>query len=173
MPAASAIPAEQDPFLFDSEQLHAIADPSVIRRGLAHFKDGRVTTQDSDDSRMWASVEDEDSEAVLNTELSYDGDGNLLVACECGDEEHVVCRHAVAALYAYAAQRNGTDRLLGAVDSALDERIQRGRTEVRVEHLGGDPWFGTWRAASIASSSHFPRIYQIAPQCSAYNREAV
>jgi len=157
-----AVPAEQDPFLFDSEQLHAIAGASTIGKGLVYFKDHRVTDLDRDDSRLWASVEDEDEDLVLGTELSYDPDGNLVAACQCGGEENdAVCKHAVAALYAYAAQRSETDQLLGAVDSAIEERTQRGRTEVKVEHRGGEPWFGTWRATSIASASHFSRSYGV------------
>jgi superfamily II DNA or RNA helicase len=64
-------------------------------------------------------------------------------------------------LYAYAAQREGGDGLLSAVEGAIEERAHRGRTEVRVAHLGGDPWFGTWRATSVASATHFSRSYRV------------
>jgi superfamily II DNA or RNA helicase len=161
MTTARAVSAEPDPFLFDSEQLHAVAGASAIRNGLADFKDNRVTELDRDEARLWARVEDAAFDEVLDTELSYDADGNLYAACECGEEAGELCRHSVAALYAYAAQGSGGDPLLSAADSAIEERSHRGRTEVRVEPLGGDPWFGTWRATSVASASHFPRSYRV------------
>ena len=52
-----AVPVEQDPFLFDTEQLHTIAGTSTIGKGLAYFKDHRVAELDRDECRLWASVE--------------------------------------------------------------------------------------------------------------------
>jgi hypothetical protein len=61
MTATSAVPAEQDPFLFDPEQLHTMARASAIHRGLGDFKENRVIQVDRDQSLLRASVEDEES----------------------------------------------------------------------------------------------------------------
>ena len=53
------------------------------------------------------------------------------------------------------------DKFLGAVDSAIELRTKRGRHEVIVEHLDGQPWFGSWKASSITSSLAFPRSYRV------------
>jgi superfamily II DNA or RNA helicase len=63
---------------------------------------------------------------------------------------------------AYSAGRHQESELVaGAQKSAIVERAQRGRTEVTVEHLAGDPWFGIWKAASVASSSHRLQSYKV------------
>ncbi len=154
-------PAEQDPFLFDSEQLHAIADGPIIRDGLGDFKENRVTMLDGDVDRLLAEVEDADYGDTLTAILRYDGDGNLCAQCDCRDSAQGICRHAVAALYAWSARQDADSELLNAVDTAIGERIKRGRSEVRVEALSGEPWFGTWRAQSIDPAAHFPRSYQV------------
>lgn len=57
--------------------------------------------------------------------------------------------------------RNGSEIGL-ALESAIEERMKRGRTEVQVEPLTGQPWFGTWRARSVASTdSQFATAYQV------------
>jgi superfamily II DNA or RNA helicase len=152
---------EQDPFLFDNEQLKSIADEWVIRQGLADFRDNSVTDLDCAENLLWAQVEERDTQEPLTTEISYDGDGNLSAVCDCGDEEHPVCRHAVAVLAAYASQAGSDDELHGALDTAIEERVKRGRTEVQVEKLGEEPAYGLWRARSIGSASHFPRSYRV------------
>ena len=150
----------QDPFLFDSEQLEAIADERVIRQGLAHFRNNSVMEFACTDALLSGEVEDLDSQETLYIEISCD-DGGLYVSCDCGDPEHTVCRHAVALLYAYAARAGDDDELHGAVETAIDERTKRGRTEVLVKQLSGEPGFGFWQARSITSSSHFPRSYRV------------
>ena len=152
---------EQNPFLFDYEQLQAIAPERVIRQGLAWFKENRVTDLSCDGKELCGSVEDPESEEIFFTSVSYDSDGNHLTSCECDAVDQAVCGHLVALFYAYADQEGVTDELLGAADDAIKERIKSGRSEVRVKHLGGDPWFGAWRASSITTASHFPREYRV------------
>jgi len=88
---------------------------------------------------------------------------NLTVTCGCQEASAgLACSHAVAALLAYAARQHlDSAGLLSAADGAIEERVQRGRTEVKVQPLGGTPYFGTWRAASITSSTHFPQSYRV------------
>ncbi|MCP4287477.1 MAG: DEAD/DEAH box helicase family protein [Gammaproteobacteria bacterium] len=153
---------EEDPFLYDTDQLHAIAGDSVVRQGLAYFKENRVMDLDLDENGLWAQVEGGKKDSPYTTKLTYEEDGSLYVTCDCGFVEEPVCKHAVAVLYAYTAGRaGGEESLTSAIDSAIEERTQRGRTEVKVTHLSGEPWFGAWRAASVTSTTHRPQSYQV------------
>jgi len=73
------------------------------------------------------------------------------------------CSHAVAILYHYtAAQAGGEESFASAKDGAIEERTQRGRTEVKVRRLSGEPWlFGAWRAALVTSTTHRPQSYRV------------
>ncbi len=150
-----------DPFLYDAEQLHALTSAPLVERGLRWFKENRVTDVGGDIDGLWGYVEDPDEEEPLSIALDYDGTGNLLVDCGCGHDE-APCAHAVALLCAYASQTDGSDlALLSAREGALEERRKAGRSEVRVEHLGGEPWFGTWRARSVDADPRFGRSYRV------------
>ncbi len=151
-----------DPYFFDREALQAIADEAAIREGLTYYKENRVTRIDQDQELLWATVEGRDADNPHDVEVRQDEGGGLTFACQCGVMTGTsVCRHVVATLYAYADQREKTDKLLGATDNAIKERIKRGRAEVEVEALSGEPWFGAWRALSISSASHFPKPYRV------------
>jgi superfamily II DNA or RNA helicase len=159
---SNALPeAGPDGFLLDNEQIGALAAPAVVRAGLRHFKDARVTSLEREAGHLWAEVEDEETEELLSLELAHDADGNLETHCGCGTDQDSACVHAVAALFAYGARSDSPDRIAGAAESAIDERSKRGRAEVRVEHLSGEQWFGTWSAHSIASATHFPVSYRV------------
>jgi len=151
-----------DPFVYDFDRLRAVASEPVIKRGIAYFKENRVTELDCDGARLWARVEGSRRDAPYIIELAHDEDGELLVECECPFDGEPVCKHAVAALLAYGAA-GGTDSqaLAGAAAEAIEERVQRARTEVRVKHLAGEPWFGTWRATSLASATHRKVTYTV------------
>jgi superfamily II DNA or RNA helicase len=107
-------------------------------------------------------VEGHDADHPHNVEVRHNGEGALSFSCPCGvATAHSVCRHVVATLFAYADQQQETDTLLSATDHAIQERMKRGRAEVEVKALGGEPWFGAWQALSISSASPFPRPYQV------------
>jgi len=155
-------PTPCDPYFFDREALLAITDEATIREGLTYYKENRVIHIDQDQELLWATVEGEDADLPHNVEIRQSEGGKLTFACQCGAmAETSMCRHVVATLYAYADQREETDKLLGASDNAIQERIKRGRAEVEVEAMSGAPWFGAWRAVSISSSTHFPQHYQV------------
>ncbi len=154
-------PTNEDPFFFDREELQKIADEHTIRQGLAYFKEHRVMEIDHDAPDLYAQVEDERLELPVAVSIRLLVDGNLAFSCDCPEGEESVCRHQVAALYAYAEEREKSDALLTSMDTAIKERIKRGRAEVRVESLSGEPWFGTWRAASESPTTHFPRQYRV------------
>ena len=106
-----------------------------------------------------ANVEDQVSMETEQTELDYDQDGNLYVTCSCGDS--TVCHHAIAVLYAYSETSGEESQLRGAVDSAIKQRVQRGRNEVAVKPLKGGSVFGIWSAKSIGSVGRLSRSYNV------------
>jgi superfamily II DNA or RNA helicase len=150
-----------DPFTLDHDQLHALAAADLVRDGLRHYRDNRVAELQLDGVCLRADVEDEEDEEIVALELSYDGDGNLVCLCDCGTPSDQPCVHALAALFARSARGAAEGELLGAVEGAIDERVKRGRTEVRVEHLSGDPAYGAWSARSLVSSTHVPVSYRV------------
>lgn len=133
-------PQHHDPFFFDREGLEAVADAAVVGEGLRCFKEHRVLGVDQDQGRLWAQVEDESLETPCAVELTAT-DEALTLACDCDDGDTVCC-HMVAAFYAYAEQKESSGQLFSAADTAIRDRVKRGRTEVAVEHLSGTPWFG-------------------------------
>ncbi|WP_028319570.1 DEAD/DEAH box helicase [Desulfobulbus elongatus] len=155
----SVAPQHEDPLFFDREGLTAVASSAVVGEGLRSFKEHRVIAIDQDQGRLWAQVEDEASDMPCTVGIAA-ADRVLRLECDC-DDGTAVCRHMVAALYAYAEQKEATGHLFSAVDTAIRDRIKRGRSEVAVEHLNGTPWFGEWQAQSIGSESHFPQRYRV------------
>ena len=155
-------PDNHDPFYFDHEALQQIADRSTINQGLIFFKENRVINLDRDDSVLYAQVEDEErSDWPLDIEIETGTEGNLQYHCNCDDAANGICVHMVAALYAYADQRQTADGILSATDTAINDRIKRGKSEVTVTAESGEPWFGNWTAASIAGKTPFPRKYRV------------
>ena len=155
----SVAPQHEDPFFFDREGLEAVSSTAVVSEGLRSFKEHRVIAVDQDQERLWAQVEDEVLEPPCAVELTAMDEG-LALACDCGDGADV-CRHMIAALYAYAEQKEATGQLFSAADTAIKDRVKRGRTEVKVEHLNGKLWFGEWQAESLGSTNHFPQRYRV------------
>lgn len=156
------IPDDKDPFLFDHDALQHIADRSAINQGLIYFKENRVISMDRDETTLWAQVEDEArSDFPLDVEIEIGVDGNPHYRCNCDDGRDGICAHFVAALYAYADHCQTTDGILSATDTAINDRIKRGKSEGTVKADGGKPWFGNWTAASIAGKTPFPRQYRV------------
>lgn len=142
--------------------MSAIAPESTLKRGLAIFKGNGVFDLGWDETAVWAMVEDPESEEPYSVELGRGGDGSLEVACSGCGESASVCEHAAALLYHYAAQTPETHvGLRSAVDTAIEERVGKGKTEVMVKQLSGDLCFGTWQAWSIASATHWKQVYQV------------
>lgn len=159
---AMSVPAQnEDPFFFDREGLAAVAADRAVGDGLRYFKEHRVLSIDQDGNRLWGEVEDEATDLPCAVEVCVAEDGRLSLSCACDDSREAICRHQVAALYAYADQKEATDLRFSAAEIAIKDRVKRGRSEVVVEHLGGEPWFGTWQASSIAAATHFPRQYRV------------
>lgn len=146
-------------FLFDSEQLHALAAADTVRQGLAWFKENRVTGVSQEESHLWAEVEDANGE-LFGNEVWFDADGEMHIQCACGADTQHVCAHVIAALYAHASH-SGEQALMGATETAIEWRVKRGRTEVKVEPVGDTVWFGAWKAGSITTDKHFTHSYRV------------
>lgn len=152
-----------DPFLLDAEGMRALASDAVVRRGLVYHAEHRVTSLGWDDARVWAQV------AGATGGVSYDVDvveaevdGALECMCTCPFEDEPVCKHAIAALAEYAKRHSTPDaKVLGAADEAVADRQRRGRSEVIVEHVAGEPAFGAWRARSLTPSGASLRPYDV------------
>jgi superfamily II DNA or RNA helicase len=154
--------SDPSPFVLDNEQLRILAPEKVVAEGLRWFKENRVMEVDAEGDNLWAVVEDPEEDEPFNTELARDGEGRLSVRCGCDTAQDRLCAHAVAALLQFGASRDPTAAsLASAREAALAERRHKGRTEVRVQHLGGEPWFGTWRASSVDADPDFRRSYQV------------
>jgi superfamily II DNA or RNA helicase len=159
MPRA-ALPAP-DPFLLDADQLQALASPAIVRRGIAYFKENRVTELGWDLERLWAGVEGS-RPGAYQVEIALDDDRELLADCDCPFDWEPVCKHVVATLLAYAARQPVTEvQAEGAAQAALEARVHRGRTEVKVRHAEGDPWLGVWEAWSLSSAGEGREAYRV------------
>ncbi|MBC2712398.1 MAG: SWIM zinc finger family protein [Desulfosarcina sp.] len=158
---ATANVTTEDPFFFDQERLQAIAGKTIVSHGLEDHRENRVMEIDRDQDLLWGRVEGADPEIPNNVTIRLTGNG-FSFACDCDDDNrNGACRHVVAVLFRYADQCGETDKLLTATDSAIKDRIKRGRSEVIVESLSGEPWFGSWRASSLGGGSHFSRSYRV------------
>jgi superfamily II DNA or RNA helicase len=149
----------EDPFRVDREGLEAVTAAETVRDGLRYFKEHRVISVNREEERLWAQVEDESLDIPCMVEATATQD-SFRIECDCQQGEGV-CRHMVAALYAYEKPDESSGQLLSAADTAIRDRIHRGRTEVMVEHLTGKPWFGEWQAESISAATHFPQRYRV------------
>lgn len=156
---ASISPQHDDPFFFDREGLEAVASRQVVGDGLRSFKEHRVLSVDQDQERLWAQVDDAELDLPCAVEITAT-ETELTLFCDC-DEGETICHHMVASLYAYAEQREATDQIFTAADTAIRDRVKRGRTEVAVEHLDGQPWFGHWQAETMGTENHFPQSYRV------------
>ncbi|MFC1707246.1 SNF2-related protein, partial [Planctomycetota bacterium] len=162
MPTTATAPPKVDAFLLDAEDLRSIASDAVVRRGIAYFKESRVTNLTYDEHTVRAQVEGSDPDEPYLVEIDHDGDNELLVSCTCPFDWEPVCKHAIAMLLSYAARQPVPELTLQeAADRAVEDRIKRGRSEVRVRHQNGDRMFGTWEAWSISSTSREATRYQV------------
>lgn len=152
------------PFYFDQERLLSITDKQTLALGRKAQREHRVIDFDVDNNILWGQVESDDKESSLTPSLCILEDGTLSFSCECAHSlEGNVCYHIVALLCQYADKYGESDKLLAATDSAVKDRIKRGRSEVTVQCLtDSDHWFSEWKASSIGSATHFSSTYHVA-----------
>lgn len=152
----------QQQFLYDAEKLRDLTSDNNIKQGLIYFKENRVFDMDTDNNRLWAYVEGSKKNDPYYVELTYLDDTTLHVSCTCTSSAEAVCKHAIALLYQYSEKTSGTNQELQSAQLlAISDRVNRGRREVKVKHLSGQPWFGEWQASSIVSTTHRPQTYKV------------
>jgi superfamily II DNA or RNA helicase len=150
-----------DPFLLDGDRLRELASIPIVRRGIAYFKEGRVSDLGWSEHRIWALV-DGTRPGGYQVEITLDEDGELGVECDCPFDWEPVCKHAVATLQAYGARQPVSEvEARDAAGAAVEARMKRGRFEVELEHVGGDPWFGIWEARSVESAAAGRRPWRV------------
>jgi superfamily II DNA or RNA helicase len=155
-------PSPSSPFAVDLDRLRTLVTDRVIKRGIAYFKENRVTELDWDAAHVWARVEGSRPESPYFVEIGVDGDGELTVDCDCPFDWEPFCKHAVASLLAWESRQPITEaRLESAADEAIAARVRRGRREVVVEPLEGTRALGTWRARSLTHDRPSARAYRV------------
>ena len=148
--------------LLDIDQIRAIASDRIVKRGIAYFKEDRVTDLEWDDDRISALVEGSTPGFPYSVELSLDRDGELFVDCECPFDWEPVCKHAVATLLAFNARTPVAAMTVdSAADQAIEDRAKRGRAEVVVEPIDVHGHYGTWKAWSLRSYRSSSASYRV------------
>ncbi len=79
------------------------APPALLRAAMAHVAAGQVHNLERDGIEWLAEVADS-SGGPYDVAVAIGPKGELLATCTCGDEEHDLCRHAVATLLAAGAR---------------------------------------------------------------------
>lgn len=157
-----SVPKTYDPLIVDLERLQELASAQIIRRGVTYFRENRVTDLVCEDRRIRALVEGSNPDVPYSVEIHLDSDNELNFDCTCPFDWEPVCKHAVAVLLKYAAEQSPRNQQLqSATERAIYNRVQRGRTEVQIEHLEGEPWFGAWLAHTVSDSRSAPRKYRV------------
>ncbi len=150
------------PFWRDIEGFRALASDKIVKRGVGYFKEHRVMEIEWDDRRLQATVEGSDPDNPYGVEIGLDEDGDLVPSCSCPFDWEPVCKHVIATLLAYNARQPITeDDVSSASDEALEARLRKAQAEVVVEHLSGEPEFGTWSARSVDPTGGIPREYRV------------
>jgi superfamily II DNA or RNA helicase len=149
-------------FLYDTDQLNALASRETVKRGLAYFTEKRVFALDAQEEFLTAQVEGSLKDYPYWVELSQDNQGELHAECDCASEDRI-CKHVIAALYSYAELciNKEQESYGGALDEAIKERVKKGRNEVNVKLLSGNLAFGIWEAESLISSTFRKINYQV------------
>ncbi len=144
--------SQPNPLKLDLDGLRSLASERIVRRGIDYFKEHRVTHITFDERSIQATVAGSDPHLPYTVDLTLDEDDEILVDCSCPFDWEPACKHAVAALLAYAARQPVDEiEVESAADEAVVARVKRGRSEVVVQHEEGDRWFGAWSAQSLES----------------------
>lgn len=148
-------------FLIDDEQLRKATSKQAFEDGLACFNQDRVIEHYSEQGLLYGTVESEQHDGSYSLSILAGPKGQLSSDCECTNKSDMLCKHAVAALLAYNAPPEEEGLHGTAKDTAVKDRIKRGQTEVTVNHIEGQPDFGTWQAQSFVSTTGRKMKYRV------------
>lgn len=158
-------PDDDNRFDYDTSRLSKLTSDAVYKAGLLYFKEDRVLEHFQQQQRLFSQVEGSNADTPYDVELLHDEQGQLQVFCDCANNHtnnpEPVCKHAVATLLAFSAANQDQQQFTSAKETAIKDRIKRGHNEVKATHISGHPWFGTWQASSILSSTHRPQTYTV------------
>jgi superfamily II DNA or RNA helicase len=154
------------PYLQDPQNIIQLASDRVYRMGLDDYKNNCVFECYAEHKQIVGSVEGDDSNLPYTVRISLaDENGKIKgINCYCGHTDETACRHAVATLLQYAQQtqeQQEGERFLSVKESAIVDRIKRGRSEVQVEPIDNTGCFGHWRTESISSATHRQQAYTV------------
>ncbi len=151
-----------DPFQRTLDELGSLAPETLVQRGVGYFKDDRVLELSWEEGLLRASVEGAERDQPYELQIE-EGEGGLAPSCDCLYDQGPFCEHSIAALLAYAAAQQEVEEeaVVDAREEALRVRSRRARTEVVVEHVAGDPEFGTWSARSLQATGVGGRRYRV------------
>ncbi|WP_159084125.1 DEAD/DEAH box helicase [Saccharobesus litoralis] len=155
---------EQTQYLISSENIQSQTSEATYRQGLFYFKQDRVFECSQSQGEIFAQVEGKDSELPYNVYIDIKQAGNIKAGCECDDVTSPLCKHAVAALLAYiddTQEAQEHNRFVNLKETAIKDRIKRGQSEVKIEHLDGHPVFGLFKATSLAENTPWARSYTV------------
>ncbi|GMV39168.1 MAG: hypothetical protein AMXMBFR64_08840 [Myxococcales bacterium] len=149
-----------DTWTVDLDDLRGLVSDDVIRRGIAYFQENRVIGLRVIDGGVVAQVEGSVPESPY--EVLLEGGADPTMGCTCPYDAEPVCKHIVAVLLAWSARQGANNaQVASAADAQVEERRQRGRTGVLVEHVSGAPAFGVWEARSVERSPYAPPAWRV------------
>ena len=154
------------PFFQNPQNIIQLTSDKAYRLGLHEFKNNCVFECYVADQQLVGSVEGDDSELPYTVRIHLADESGKVggVNCYCGQEEEPVCPHAVATMLQYAQQmqeQQASEEFLSVKDTAIHDRIKRGRSEVQVTSIDNTSRFGFWRAESLTSATHRQQSYKV------------
>jgi superfamily II DNA or RNA helicase len=149
-------------FIYDTERFKNVASNDTLQQGLAYFTEHRVLALDKQDRVLTALIQDADADTGYDVELTKEVNGKLNVHCACNTAKNSPCKHAVAALYSYAAQHERYKNLIDNAASALiQECVNKGENEIRTKLISGNVGLGVWQATSITPTTNDTESSQV------------
>ena len=160
-PAPSDGEGDRPEFAIDLEDLQRIASKKILQRGIAYFREDRVIELSWGGTWAEALVEGSRPRLPYQVRIELEG-GEVGVECDCPFDGEPVCKHAVAALVAASARAELSEAGWARMEErARLERQVSGAEHVKVRHVAGDRWFGTWVASSEALHGRRARTWRV------------
>ena len=141
----------------------ALSSVRIVERGRRYAEGGRVSALQVREGRLEALVAGSAEEPYL-VQIGWDGE-ELDVRCSCPFDWEPVCKHAVAALFAWSgAPEAEADAPIdpsyeAKVEEALESRRERGlKQPFKVTNLDGDRYYGEFSVTSTSGRSYTVEI---------------
>ena len=141
------------PFLLPADTLQALASEEIYARGVAYADEHRVTELVCDGGILFATVDGKAADYDVQILVDEQTD-QLRCICPCPFDWEPFCKHAIATLVAWVQTNTAADvDVSSASAQAIADRRKRAAADVKVEHVGGQPHFGTWTARTISAGA--------------------